>query len=84
MTSKRRETQLQTGDGSQCRHYWIIDSSQQIESKGRCRLCGEERVFQNKMSPSNKKPGGALEAALATSDILSPGPGDSSTPSELN
>ena len=56
MPSKRREVQSQTVVVSDCRHHWIIDSSQQLESKGRCRLCGEVRTFQNKMSPQNKKP----------------------------
>ena len=78
MPSKRRETQLQSGVGAECRHYWVIDSSQQIESKGRCRLCGEERTFQNKMSFPNKRPGGAVEAAPVTGDAPSLGPDDSS------
>jgi len=71
MPSKRREMRLQTGVGSDCRHYWIIDSSQQIESKGRCRLCGEERTFQNKMSSPNKKPGAAVEAMPLDGDTFS-------------
>ena len=31
----------------ECRHYWIIDSPAGPASKGICRLCGEERLFQN-------------------------------------
>lgn len=61
MPAKRRAIQMQTTVVSDCRHHWIIDSSQQLESKGRCRLCGEERTFQNKMSPQNKKPAAADE-----------------------
>jgi hypothetical protein len=64
MPSKRREVRSQTAVVSDCRHHWIIDSTQQLESKGRCRLCGEERTFQNKMSPQNKKPVAADETAL--------------------
>ena len=79
MSSKRRETQLQTGAGAECRHHWMIDSSQQIESKGRCRLCGEERTFQNKMSFPNKRPDGAVEAAPAAGNAPSRAPDDSST-----
>jgi hypothetical protein len=63
MPSKRREVRSQTAVVSDCRHHWIIDSSQQLESKGRCRLCGEERTFQNKMSPQNKKPAAPDETA---------------------
>ena len=75
MPSKRREVHLQTAVVSDCRHHWIIDSSQQIESKGRCRLCGEERTFQNKMSSQTKKPGAAVEAMPPDGDAFQ---GDSS------
>jgi len=77
MPSKRRETQLQTGAGAECRHHWMIDSSQQIESKGRCRLCGEERTFQNIMAFPSKKPGVVVEAASVAGDATSRGPDDS-------
>jgi len=76
MASKRREVHLQTAVVSDCRHHWIFDSSQQLESKGRCRLCGEERTFQNKMSPQNKKPAAADETALLDGADF---PGDSSS-----
>ena len=76
MPSKRREVHLQTAVVSDCRHHWIIDSSQQLESKGRCRLCGEERTFQNKMSPQNKKPASADETVLLDGADF---PGDSSS-----
>jgi hypothetical protein len=61
MPSKRRGVPLQTAVVSDCRHHWIIDSSQQLESKGRCQLCGEVRTFQNKISPQHKKPAAADE-----------------------
>jgi len=77
MPSKRRETQVQTGAGSKCCHYWEIDSSQQAESKGRCRLCGEERTFQNKMTFPNKRPGVVVDAAPVAGDVTSLGPDDS-------
>lgn len=76
MPSRRRETQLETGIKSECRHYWIIDSSQQNETRGRCRLCGEERVFQNKMSSANKRPAEAVEAVLDAVDVPPPGADD--------
>ena len=79
MSSKRRETQLQTGAGAECRHHWMIDSSQQIESKGRCRLCGEERTFQNIMAFPSKRPGVVVEAAPVAGDVTSRGPDDSGT-----
>jgi len=39
-------------------------------------LCGEERTFQNKMSPQNKKPDAADETALLDGADF---PGDSSS-----
>jgi hypothetical protein len=78
MPSKRREMQLQTGPGAECRHHWIIDSSQQIESKGRCRLCGEERTFQNKVAFPQKKPDIMIEAVLDEGTTPPRGPDDSS------
>jgi len=78
MPSKRRETRLQTGPGAECQHHWIIDCSQQIESKGRCRLCGEERTFQNKMSFPDKRPDGTVGSAPIAGDAPSREPDKSS------
>ena len=30
-----------------CTHHWVIDGPEGPESHGRCRRCGEERLFQN-------------------------------------
>ncbi len=30
-----------------CTHHWVIDTPEGPFSKGRCRLCGEEREFSN-------------------------------------
>ncbi len=30
-----------------CRHHWLIDSPRGALSKGRCKICGEEREFRN-------------------------------------
>jgi hypothetical protein len=30
-----------------CRHHWIIETPSGPFSKGVCKLCGEERVFEN-------------------------------------
>ena len=71
MTSKRQETNLQTIVVSDCRHHWIIDYSQQTESKGRCRLCGEERTFVNKMSSPHRRSGIAIEAIPLEGEVSS-------------
>ena len=35
---------------SDCCHYWIIDCSQDSMSEGHCKSCGEQRIFQNKVT----------------------------------
>jgi hypothetical protein len=30
-----------------CRHYWVIESASGPTSKGVCKICGEEKEFQN-------------------------------------
>ena len=36
-----------------CRHQWLIDAPAGPSSKGVCRLCGEERQFQNYIEGSS-------------------------------
>lgn len=33
-----------------CRHHWIIEFTEEPTSKGVCRLCGAEKVFENHVS----------------------------------
>ncbi len=72
MPAKRKEAATQVAVLSNCRHYWIIDSSQQVESKGRCRLCGEERVFQNKLSSASRKQEVVIETVPVDVPVLRP------------
>lgn len=71
MASKRQETNLQTSIVSDCRHHWEIECSQQTESRGRCRLCGEERTFVNKMSSPHKRSAVAIEVMALEGEIPS-------------
>jgi hypothetical protein len=71
MPSRRQETNLQTSIVSDCRHHWIIEYSQQTESKGRCRLCGEERTFVNKMASPHRRSGIAIEAMPLEGEVPS-------------
>ncbi len=32
-----------------CRHHWLIEPAGGPTSKGRCRVCGEERFFRNSL-----------------------------------
>jgi len=46
---------------TQCAHHWIIETPDGPISKGVCRLCGEERDFNNSMDynytwPLNRDP----------------------------
>ena len=40
-------------DASICQHHWVIDSPNGPVSKGVCRICGEEREFQNSIEGSS-------------------------------
>jgi hypothetical protein len=71
MPSRRQETNLQNSIVSDCRHHWIIEYSQQTESKGRCRLCGEERTFVNKMASPHRRSGIAIEAMPLEGEVSS-------------
>jgi hypothetical protein len=70
MPAKRKEATAQVAVLSNCRHYWIIDSSQQVESKGRCQLCGEERVFQNKLSSASRKQEAVVDGVPVDGPVL--------------
>ncbi len=39
--------QHETAQPSGCTHHWLIDLPEGPVSKGVCRLCGEEREFNN-------------------------------------
>ncbi|MDP6402810.1 MAG: hypothetical protein QF467_04615 [SAR202 cluster bacterium] len=57
MPSKKQavlETGLfETPDIPVCQHHWVIDSPAGPVSQGTCRLCGEEREFQNYIEGSS-------------------------------
>ena len=46
MPRKRAQGQIKK-QGPSCRHHWIIEYTDEPTSKGVCRLCGAERVFEN-------------------------------------
>ena len=45
--STDERTLAEITEESMCPHHWIIDSPAGPSSRGVCRLCGEERDFQN-------------------------------------
>jgi len=48
-----------------CRHHWIIESPNGPTSRGRCRLCGDERDFTNWMPKTENRLSPAERAAVA-------------------
>jgi hypothetical protein len=37
-------------EGPTCQHHWLIETPQGSLSRGRCKVCGEEREFRNSAS----------------------------------
>ena len=33
----------------QCCHHWIVEATDELTSKGVCKLCGEQKEFKNKL-----------------------------------
>ena len=85
--SKRQRTLLgaEIQEGPVCRHHWLIDRPAGPVSKGVCRLCGEERDFQNYVEGSSWGYNVSLEELSGGSNYL---PGikvrDTSGDSELD
>lgn len=38
---------MAVAEAPRCTHYWVIETPAGASSRGRCRLCGQEREFQN-------------------------------------
>jgi hypothetical protein len=62
--SKEAEPQRQYPVQSHCCHYWIIDCSDDSVSAGHCKLCGEQRDFQNRVSIPSDRAEVMVEAAV--------------------
>lgn len=43
-----------------CCHHWIIESPQEVTSKGVCKFCGEEKEFINYLPFSGRESGAFL------------------------
>ena len=35
--------------GGKCNHYWIIETALGLTSRGVCKLCGAEKIFDNSL-----------------------------------
>lgn len=48
------EAKVEDAPVTACQHHWLIEPPKGPTSQGVCRLCGEERAFQNYYAPSNQ------------------------------
>ncbi len=55
MSAKRRIDTVGTESCQTCRHHWMIEYAQDATSKGVCRLCGEERQFNNNLQTTAER-----------------------------
>ncbi len=44
---KERKLEARPVETGACRHHWIIGTPRGTLSSGRCKRCGEERLFRN-------------------------------------
>ena len=47
MHSTKNQGKVECAAGTICRHHWMVESTDAEVAKGVCRLCGEERTFEN-------------------------------------
>ena len=47
MVSKSGIVVEKSAQNNSCRHHWLIDMPSGPTSRGVCKFCGEERVFEN-------------------------------------
>jgi len=47
---KERRRAAAPAEVAGCRHHWLIEPPRGALSRGRCKLCGEERQFRNSAS----------------------------------
>ena len=59
----------QVQERAACQHHWVIDKPSGPLSKGACRLCGEEKEFQNYVDGSAWGRGVSLERLSGGSRI---------------
>jgi hypothetical protein len=56
MYSNEHEGNVECVAGTTCRHHWIVDSTDNAVAKGVCRVCGEERKFENGFHTARPRP----------------------------
>lgn len=56
MHSNEQEANAECAVNQTCCHHWILDSTDRAIAKGICRVCGEERKFENGFSRARARP----------------------------
>jgi hypothetical protein len=51
-----------------CRHHWVIEPPDGPTSRGKCKLCGELKIFDNMLEES--APVKYLDLALVIGDVV--------------
>jgi hypothetical protein len=47
MTNLRQNGANTEKESGNCHHHWLIDEASGAQSRARCKLCGERRMFYN-------------------------------------
>jgi len=53
MRNRSNLKEKQSAAKTTCRHYWVIETASGPTSRGVCKICGEEREFQNSWTNSS-------------------------------
>ena len=55
MHPNEQEANAESAANETCCHHWILDSTDKAIARGICRVCGEERRFENGFSRSRPR-----------------------------
>jgi len=56
-------------EAAECRHHWVIEAASGPISRGRCRVCGAEKEFQNYIEDAPWSE--AVASSSGINDVLS-------------
>ena len=56
MCSNKRGGRAKCVASTNCRHHWMVDSTESAIAKAICSVCGQERRFANEFRPATPRP----------------------------
>jgi hypothetical protein len=56
MHSKKNQVKVEGVTEVTCHHHWMVESTDADVAKGVCRVCGEERKFENGFHSARSRP----------------------------